>query len=238
VRPNLAPWSTALACLALLGMVVTPWLALVRAGVEAQMGLAQKIMYYHVPSAFMMYAGFFVCFVGSILYLWRREKRYDIWASCGAEVGVLFCVLVLLSGPIWARPIWNTWWAWDPQLTAVMVLFLIFVAYLMLKNYSEESIQSAKFRAVLAIIGFLDVPLIHYSVQIWRTHHPKVIRGEGGGLPPDMREAFLACVLTFACLFGAILLRRVSLEQARDELDYLKAEIRDRKAILGQVTGS
>ena len=227
--------STTFGTLALIGMLITPWMALVNAGIEQQMGVAQKIMYYHVPSAFMMYMGFFLCFVFSVLYLWKQHKRYDIWASSSAEVGLLFCVLVLLSGPLWAKPIWNAWWVWDAQLTLVFVMFLIFVAYMMLKSYSEESIQSAKFRAVLGIIGFLDVPLIHYSVKLWRTHHPAVIRADSNGLPPDMRIALLACTITFLMLFAAILFRRVSLEMARDELDYLKAEIWDRKAILGQM---
>ena len=227
--------STTFGALALIGMLITPWMALVHAGIEQQMGVAQKIMYYHVPSAFMMYIGFFLCFVFSVLYLWKQEKRYDIWASSSAEVGLLFCVLVLLSGPLWAKPIWNAWWVWDAQLTLVFVIFMIFVAYMMLKSYSEESIQSAKFRAVLGIIGFLDAPLIHYSVNLWRTHHPAVIRADSSGLPPDMGAALLACTLTFLMLFAAILFRRVSVEMARDELDYLKAEIRDRKAILGQM---
>ena len=231
-------WSTAFGILALIGMIISPWIALVSAGIEKQMGLAQKIMYYHVPSAFMMYLGFFLTFVFSSLYLWKREKKYDIWASSSAEVGLFFCCLVLLTGPLWAKPIWNAWWVWDAQLTLVFVIFLIFVAYMMLKNYSEESLQSAKFRAVLGIIGFLDVPLIHFSVKIWRTHHPAVVRADHMGLPPDMAFALLVCSITFLMLFFAIWFKRVSLERARDEFEYLKAEIRDRRAILGQMADS
>lgn len=221
--------------LALVGMLYTPRLVLVQTSIEAQMGLAQKIFYYHVPSAMMMYLGFFICFVFSGLYLWKRSRRFDIYASVGAEVGLLFCVLVMLSGPLWAKPIWNAWWVWDAQLTLVTVMFLIFVSYMMLKNYSEESIQSARFRAVLAIIGFMNVPLIHYAVQLWRTHHPTVMREGGGGLPPDMQFAFRVCLFVWLCLFIAIFSRRVSLERAKEELAYLRAEMRDRKAILGQM---
>ncbi len=234
-RPYL--WTSSLGLLALAGMLVAPYMALVYASVEKEMGLAQKIFYFHVPSAFAMYTGYFLVFIFSILYLWHREKRWDIWAFCSAEVGLLFCTLVLLSGPIWAKPIWGAWWVWDAQLTLTLILWLIFVAYMMLRSYSEDSIQSAKFRAVLGIIGFLDAPLIHYSTQLWRTHHPQVVRAEKIGLPPDMREAFLFCVVTFLILFGAILLKRVSLERARDELEYLKAEVRERRVILGQVRG-
>ena len=221
--------------LALIGMLYTPWLVLVQTGIEAQMGLAQKIFYYHVPSAMMMYLGFFICFIFSVLYLCKRARKYDISASCAAEIGLLFCVLVLLSGPLWAKPIWNAWWVWDAQLTLVVVMFLLFVSYMMLKNYSEDSIQSARFRAVLGIIGFMNAPLIHFSVKLWRTHHPSVMRGGGGGLPPDMKFAFYACLLVWLCLFVAIYSRRVSLERLKEELAYLRAEVRDRRAILGQM---
>ena len=217
-------------------MLYTPWLVLVETSIEAQMGLAQKIFYYHVPSAWMMYLGFLVCFIYSILYLWKRTRNYDIYASIGAEVGLLFCVLVLLAGPRWARPVWIAWGVWDAQLTLVTVMFLIFLSYIMLKNYSEESIQSARFRAVLAIIGFMNAPLIHYAVQLWRTHHPTVMREGGGGLPPDMKFALRICALVWLCLFIAIYSRRVSFERVKEELAYLRAEMRDRKAILGQMS--
>jgi heme exporter protein C len=216
--------------LALIGLAIAPYMALLYAGIEKDMGLAQKIFYYHVPCAFMMYAGFSVCFVSSILYLYTRKKSYDIWAYCGAEVGLLFCTLVLLTGPIW-----GTWWTWDAQLTLTLMLWLIYVSYMMLHSYSEDSLQSAKFRAVLSIVGFMDMPLIHYATKLWRTHHPQVIRGEKFGLPDDMKLAFYFCVFTFLMLFLALLFKRVSLEKARDALEALKADVRDRKAILGQV---
>lgn len=214
-------------------MGAAPYMAFVYASVEKEMGLAQKIFYFHVSSAFTMFLGFFLVFVFSALYLWKKTKRWDIWAASSAEVGLLFCTLVLLTGPIWAKPIWGAWWVWDAQLTLTLVLWLIFVAYMMLRTYSEDSIQSAKFRAVLGIIAFLDIPLIHYSTRLWRGHHPNVVRGKGGGLPPDMKIAFYFCVATFLVLFAAILWKRVSLDQARDELESLKAEVRDRRTMIG-----
>ncbi|MDA0745196.1 MAG: cytochrome c biogenesis protein CcsA [bacterium] len=232
-RPYL--WTTILGSLALVGMLIAPYMALVYADIEIKMGLAQKIFYFHVPCAFAMYTGFFLCFVFSILYLWQREKHWDIWASSSAEVGLLFCTLVLLTGPLWAKPVWGAWWVWDAQLTLTLILWLIYVAYLMLRSYSEESLQSAKFRAVLGIIGFLDAPLIHYSTQLWRSQHPTVIRGQRMGLPPDMKIAFYVCAVTFLVLFFAILFKRVSVEKSRDELESLKAEILDRKTLLGQM---
>jgi len=232
-RPYIA--SKILGIIALIGFAIAPYLVFLYAGIEKDMGLAQKIFYYHVSSAFTMFAGFFLCFVFSILYLWKRDKVYDIWASSAAEIGLLFCTLVLLTGPIWARPIWGAWWVWDAQLTLTLVLWLIFVAYIMLRSYSNDSLQSAKFRAVLGIIGFLDAPLIHYATKLWRTHHPEVIRGEKSGLPPDMQVAFFFSVAIFLVLFLTLLFKRVSLEKARDTLEMLKAEVRDRKTIIGQM---
>ena len=225
--------SFGLGILALILMAIAPYMVFIYASIEKEMGLAQKIFYYHVSSAFTMFLGFFLVFVFSVLYLWRKTKRWDIWASCSAEVGLLFCTLVLVTGPIWAKPIWGAWWVWDAQLTLTLVLWLIYVAYMMLRTYSEDSIQSAKFRAVLGIIGFLDIPLIHYSTRLWRGHHPEVVRGKEIGLPPDMKTAFFFCVVTFLILFGAILWKRVSLELARDELEGLKAEVRDRRTLIG-----
>ena len=230
MRPYIPPFGFGI--LALVGLAIAPYLVFVYAGIEKEMGLAQKIFYYHVSSAFAMYLGFFLCFVFSILYLWKRDKRHDLWAACSAEVGLLFCTLVLLTGPIWAKPVWGAWWVWDAQLTLTLVLWLVFAAYFMLRVHVEDPIQSARFRAVLGIIGFLDTPFIHYATRLWRTHHPEVVRGEEIGLPPDMKIAFFFCVITFIVFFFALLFKRVSLEKARDELESL----RDRAIISGILT--
>ena len=172
-----------------------------------------------------MFLGSFLCFVFSIFYLWKRDKNCDLWAACSAEVSLLFGTLVLITGAIWAKPIWGAWWVWDAQLTLTLVLWLILAAYHMLRAYLEDPVQSARFRAVLGIIGFLNVPFIHYATKLWRTHHPEVVRGEEISLPPDMKIAFFFCVITFFALFFALLFKRVSLAKARDELESLKAEI-------------
>lgn len=229
-------WSFVCGILATLCLLIAPYLVFIYASIEKDMGLAQKIFYYHVSSAIAMYAGVGLLLLFSILYLWRKHKRWDIWASCSAEVTLLFCTLVLLTGPLWAKPVWGAWWVWDAQLTLTLVLWLILVAYKMLQSYSEEWLQSASFRGIFGILAALDAPFIHYATKLWRTHHPEVIRGEEIGLPPDMKTAFFFCVITFLLLFVTILLKRVSLERARDELESIKAEIRDRKTILGQVT--
>ncbi len=229
-------WPFGLGVVSLAGLLVAPYLVFVYASIEKDMGLAQKIFYYHVSSAIAMYDGIVLLCVFSLLYLWKRSKIWDIWASSTAEVGLLFCSLVLLTGPLWAKPVWGAWWVWDAQLTLTLVLWLILIAYKMLQSYSEEWLQSASFRAILGILAALDAPFIHYATRLFRTHHPEVVRGEEIGLPPDMKLVFFFCVITFQFLFLAILFKRVSLERARDELESLKAEIRDRKAILGRFT--
>ncbi len=222
--------TTILGAIALAGMLVSPYFALIFASVEKEQKLAQKIFYFHVPSAWVSFLGFFIVFVASILYLWKKDRTFDIWASAAAEVGVLFCSLVLLTGPIWAKPIWNAWWVWDAKLTTTLVLWLIYMVYLMLRSYGGDQAQSAKFRAVLGIVGFLDVPLIYYSVNIWRTLHPKQLVFRGG-LQADMFQALMVCLVTFTFLFVAILAHRVSLAKAEVELEGIKSRIQEGEGI-------
>jgi len=161
------------------------------APIEKSMGMAQKIFYFHVPSAFMAFSAFAIVFVASILYLKSRDDKYDRAASSAAEVGVIFSILMLLTGPIWARSAWGVWWTWEPRLTTTLILFLIFVGYLMLRNYGSSGEQMKRYSAVLGIIGFLDVPLVYWSVQWWApevTNHP-----QGLELEPQMKF-----VLTFS----------------------------------------
>jgi len=220
--------STIFGGISLVGMLVAPYFALIYASVEKEQKLAQKIFYFHVPSAWVSFLGFFIVFVASALYLWKKERIYDVWASAAAEVGVLFCTLVLLTGPIWAKPIWNAWWVWDARLTTTLVLWLIYVAYLMLRSYGGDAAQSAKFRAVLGIVGFLDVPLIYESVNIWRTlHPPQLVRK--GGLQADMFQALMVCLVAFTALFLALLFQRVSLARAEEVVAAIRADLREKE---------
>lgn len=224
---NRRPVSTILGIAALAGMLVSPYFALIHASVEKEQKLAQKIFYFHVPSAWVAFLAFFIVFLASLLYLVKKDRVYDLWASAAAEVGVLFCTLVLLTGPIWARPIWNAWWVWDAKLTMTLVLWLIYVAYLMLRSYGGDAAQNAKFRAVLGIVGFLDVPLVYFSVNLWRTMHPQQIVIKGG-LQADMLRALMVCLATFTVMFFAILFQRVSLARAEEELAMIQADLREK----------
>jgi len=148
-----------------------------------------------------------------------------------AEVGVIFCSLVLITGPIWAKPIWGVWWTWDARLTLTLVLWLIYVAYLMLRFHAPEGSQRARFAAVLGIVGFLDVPIVHFSVLWWRTIHPKPkvlsMESPGSGLESTMLIALLLSLLAFTLIFFLLLGQRISLEKMRDEMDEIKNKLKD-----------
>ena len=219
--------STICGGLALAGMLAAPYVALIYASVEKEQKLAQKIFYFHVPCGWISFLSFFIVFVASILYLWKKDRVYDIWASSAAEVGVLFCTIVLLTGPVWAKPIWNAWWVWDAKLTSTLVLWLIYVSYLMLRSYGGDAAQNAKFRAVLGIIGFLDVPLIYFSVNLWRTMHPPQLVVKGN-LQADMFRALMFCLATFTVMFFAVLFQRVSLARAEHELEMIQADLQEK----------
>ncbi len=194
---------------------------------EKVQGAVQRIFYFHVSSALTMFVAFFVVFLASILYLWKRAAWWDSVAASAAELGVFFCTLVLITGPIWARPIWGSWWTWDPTLTLTLVLWLIYVAYLMLRAEAQDD-RRMRLAAILGIIGFVDVPLIRWSVEKWRTLHPKpVVIQEGGttGLPPSMMLTFLVCLVACLLLFFFLLRERVVLAQSQHELDLLRAEV-------------
>ena len=152
------------------------------APVELTMGIVQKIFYVHVPAAMCAYAGFTVTSVASLLYLLKPRKGWDIAAQSGAELGLLFTIYVLISGPMWAYKAWGKAWTWDPQLTATFVLFLLYGGYFLLRQFSGPSERLRKIAAVLAVFAFIDIPIIHYAVKKWGGLHPVVEREGGDGL--------------------------------------------------------
>ncbi|HXP43570.1 MAG TPA: cytochrome c biogenesis protein CcsA, partial [Candidatus Acidoferrales bacterium] len=190
-----------LAVLTALLLTYSTYQALVIAPTERTMGDVQRIFYYHVPSAWTAFCLFFVNLIGSLIYLVRKSSKADALAVAAAEVGVVFCTIVLITGPIWARPVWGIWWTWDLRLTLTLVLWLIYVSYLVLRRFSDSS-QTPKLAAVLAVFGALDVPLVYFSIWFFRTQHPQPVIGGGGSLDPRMLHAFLINLFAFSC-FGA-----------------------------------
>src|SRR5436190_17359045 len=164
--------------------------ALVIAPTERTMGDVQRIFYYHVPSAWTAFLLFIINFVASLAYLIRRNIKADILAQVSAEVGVVFCTVVLVTGPIWARPVWGIWWTWDMRLTLTLVLWLIYVSYLVLRRFSSSS-QTPLIAAVLSVFGAVDVPLVYFSIWYFRTQHPSPVIGRGGSLDPRMWHVLL-----------------------------------------------
>jgi len=196
---------------------------------EREMGIVQRIFYFHVPCWWVAYGGFFVVAVASAVYLWNGSPAADHVAVAAAEVGVLFCTLVLITGPIWARPVWGVWWTWDARLTLTLVLWLIYVGYLMLRHYVVGTEKRAVFSAVLGIVGFIDVPLVYFAIRWWRTQHPQpvVAGGEDAGLDPRMAATLWVSVAAFTLLFAYLYRLRARAFDLQDEADEIERRLED-----------
>jgi heme exporter protein C len=187
---------------------------------EQTMGDIQRIFYYHVPSAWTAFFFFFLNFLASIWYLTTRKAGADAFALAAAEVGVVFCTIVLITGPLWAKPVWGIWWTWDARLTTTLVLWLIYVSYLILRRFSDSQ-QTPTLAAALAIFGFLDVPIVYMSIRWWRTQHPQPVigGGQGSGLDPEMRFALMANWAAFMAMAALITWARYSLARREQRVE-------------------
>ncbi len=200
-----------LAALVLLGLVYVRALAFTP--LEASQGAAQKIFYVHVPSAWTAFLAYAIVGLSSIAYLIMRDARLDRLAAASAEAGTVFCTGVLLTGPIWAKPIWGAWWTWDMRLSSTLFLWFLFLGYLVLRGAVSEPSQRARFSAVLGILGMLLVPFIHVSVTLFRTLHPQpvVLRPEGPTLPGSMLATLLLSLGVFTVLYVSFVTHRYRL---------------------------
>ena len=211
---RLAPpgWLAALALASslLVGLFVVP--------ADAAQGDVQRIMYVHVPSAWLAYAAFFVTLVGGLLYLVRRSLGFDRLAAASAEIGLLFTGLAIATGAIWGKATWGKWWDWDPRLTTTAILFVVYAGYLLLRQSIVDRNRRARLAAVFGVVGFLNVPIVHFSVLWWRGLHqpPTVIRPGEATIAPVLLAALLASVVSFSLVYLWLLRRRVDLEVARD----------------------
>jgi heme exporter protein C len=196
--------------------------ALEVAPTEQTMGDVQRIFYYHVPSAWTAFILFTINFVASIVYLATRKPAADIVALVSAEVGVVFCAIVLVTGPIWARPVWGIWWTWDMRLTSTLVLWLIYVSYLVLRRFSASG-ETPLLAAALAIFGALCVPFVYFSIWFFRTQHPQPVIGGGGSIDPRMMHVLLINWLAFSCFAFLVSWSRYRLEKLQRELEQAQA---------------
>jgi heme exporter protein C len=187
---------------------------------ERSMGTIQRIFYIHLPSAFLSFLAFFVVFVASLAYLITRRWHWDWVGVAAAEIGVLFCAAVLVTGPLWAKPVWGIWWTWDARLTTTLILFLIYVGYLLLRLYVIDAGRRARLAAVFGILGFLDVPIVYMANRWWRTQHPApvIAGGEGSGLDPRMWTGVLWTFAALLAVASLAFLQRYHLERMRTEL--------------------
>jgi heme exporter protein C len=203
--------------------------ALLFAPTERIQGHVQRIFYVHVPLAWVSYLAFFVVFVASIAFLLSRARVFDAVARSSAEVGLLFTTLTLITGSLWARPIWGTWWSWDARLTTTLLLWFIYVGYLMLRASVADDRRGARNAAVLGIVGFVDVPIIHQSVVWWRSLHPESVVGAPGGpaMPAAMLASLAISLAAFTLLYAVLLVLRVRVELLRSEIRELRRHALD-----------
>lgn len=210
-------------------MFVALYFAFIYAPEERVMGVVQRIFYFHVASAWTALLSFFFVFVGGILYLWKKDIKFDHFALAAAEIGVLFCTIVLITGPIWAKPVWNVWWTWDPRLTSTFVLWLIYVAYLLLRASLQTHPALRTYASIYGIIGFVDVPIVYLSIYWWRTIHPRIITPAKVELDPKMWTSVLICFLTLLVLYVILVRARVHLEALREKVQLLEETLMERQ---------
>jgi heme exporter protein C len=212
---------------AILLVIAAAYAAFFIAPEERTMGLIQRIFYFHVSSAWAGFTAFFLCFLGNLLYVWKRAQKYDWLAVSGAEVGLAFTTVVLITGPIWAHPVWGIWWTWDARLTSTFVLWLLYVSYLLLRTLVDEPDRRALLSSLFGIFAFLDVPLVFGAIRWWRTQHPQpvIAGGQGSGLEHTMKLVFFFSAFAMHVFMAFLVAERYALEKMQTETDFLAREV-------------
>jgi heme exporter protein C len=209
-----------LTALGLLGVAASMVLALQFTPVEAAQGLAQKIFYVHVPAAFTaLWISVPATAFAGLLYLWLRDPRLDRFAAASAEVSIVFCLVTIITGPIWAKPIWGAWWTWDGRLTLTLFLFFLLLGYQTMRAAIRDPLERARFSAVLGVMGLVLVPFIHLSVYLWRGLHPKpiVLKPSAPSLPPEMLRTLMVGIVATLLLYLGFVTLRYGLQLAQDQ---------------------
>jgi len=203
------------------------------APIEKVMGAVQKVFYFHVAAGWVGMLSFLFAAIAGILYLVKKTKIWDLVGVAAVEIGIVFIFINIVTGSIWARPIWNTWWTWDPRLTTATIMELVYIAYLMLRQGIDDPERRARFGAVYAIIGFLSVPLTFFSIRIFRTIHPVVIAGSDPSavgtfdMTPAMFQTMMVSIIVFSILFIDLVWHRIRLGKLANHVDELKFNIQD-----------
>ncbi|MCL2679000.1 MAG: cytochrome c biogenesis protein [Dehalococcoidia bacterium] len=209
-------------------MLVALFMVFVSVPTDAGQGVIQRIFYFHVPVAWVAFFAFFITFVAGIVYLTNRSQKWDMIASASAEIGLVFTTLILITGSIWARPVWGVWWTWDARLTASLVLWLIYLSYFIIRSYISDEDRRARFAAVVGIIGFVDVPVVALSIQLSRTQHPPAMIFQGGlAGSMSMLATLLVSVAAFTVLYALLMEVRVRIKKDEREIKKLKEACAD-----------
>jgi heme exporter protein C len=222
---NLPIASLVLGTLSLIGMMVSIWMIFLYAPTDAIEGQPQRIFYFHVPVAWIGMLAFGVVTVAGIGYLWKKDERWDWAARASAELGAVFITLALITGSIWGKTTWGTWWTWDARLTTTLILWFIYIGYLMLRSYMGRTHESARSGAVLAIIGLIDVPIIYESVNWWRTLHPQAEVGTPGALPPSVVLTLMISLVTFTLFYSFLMIQLYQLQRLQTLAQRLRASV-------------
>jgi heme exporter protein C len=212
-------------------LAVATWMVFFYAPLERVMGQVQKVFYFHVAAAWVGMLGFMVAAGTGVAYLVTQRRKWDASSLAAVEISVVFLLIAIVTGSIWARPVWNTWWTWDPRLTTTTIMVLIYAAYLMLRQGIEDPDQRARFGAIYAILGFISVPLTFLSIRIWRTIHPVVIGSNDPGaqgtfdMSPPMLQTFLFGLFVFTVIFITLHWHRTRLANLADRVEQLKLQV-------------
>src|SRR5216684_1655658 len=211
---------------AVLLVIAAAYAAFFVAPEERTMGVLQRIFYFHVSCAWAGLTAFSVGFLGNLLYVWKRREKYDGLGVACAEVGLAFTTVVLITGPIWAKPAWGIYWTWDARLTSTFILWLLYISYLLLRTLVEEADRRALLSALFGIFAFIDVPIVFGAIRWWRTQHPApvIMGGANSGLDPAMRPAFWLAVLAMHVFMTFLIAERYGLENMRGEVEMLRQE--------------
>ena len=214
-------WALGVGALAAAALILAFWMIFFYAPTEATMGIVQRIFYVHLPSALMAYLAFGIVALCSLGYLWLRDDRLDTVAVCAAELGIIFTSIVLTTGPLWGKIAWGAWWVWDARISFTLLLWFIYVGYFILRGATESPERGKRFAAILGVVGAADIPIIHMSVQWFRSQHPKpvVLKPEGPTAAPEMIHTLLVSMLAFTLLFFSLLLARLIVEKLSRRLE-------------------
>ncbi len=216
---------TALFTVAFALMMAAIYTVFIYAPEDQTMGIVQRIFYFHIALALVPYLAFLVVCIASVLYLSKRERKWDVMAAVSAEVGVIFDTLVLITGPFWGRVSWGVYWTWEPRLTTSLIVWLLYIAYILLRRSVGEQEKRARFAAVFGIVAFVSVPINFMAIRWWRTIHPIVLKASGMELSPDMRVAMFASIIAFTVLYILLMQLRTGIDNSKEELEVLKDEI-------------